>query len=61
MFYVGPSFFIDADIWCEGTILGDAWCETGSIAAGASGAVETNRITDYYLRQMNFMGNLLPT
>jgi hypothetical protein len=50
------SILITTSIWSEDLIRPDVWTEGDP---GPDPDHETDRFTDYYLRQMNFMGNVL--
>lgn len=47
---------IVASIWGEDLIIPDIWLES---LAGPDPDGDSARFTDYYLKQMNFLGNVL--
>jgi len=55
MIGTGASVLIPSSIWKEGGVTSDVWFEEGSIDDILSLA---ESFTDYYLKQMNFIGNL---
>ena len=50
------SILIESSVWHEDTIVTDVWSE-GPASVDPEG--KADQITDYYLLQMNFIGNIL--
>lgn len=56
MLQASGGVIVHSDVWCENSIVGDVWCDFGEVQ-GVSLEDEILRTLNYYLRQMNFVGN----
>lgn len=56
MLQASGGILVHSDVWCENSIVGDIWCDFQEIL-GEDIEAQISRTLNYYLRQMNFVGN----